>query len=67
MWFSFVGGLIFIIMRTLRDRIVDLSKELAECTDESTRRKLKRQIALLKEQMSPTEPKRLGDLMKGIK
>jgi hypothetical protein len=52
-------------METLRDKIVRLSKELSERTDEAERRKLKRRIALLKELLTPTEPKSLGDLMKG--
>jgi hypothetical protein len=52
-------------MYNLRDQIVWLSKEIAECTDEKVRKKLKRQMAILKGELPPTEPTSIGDLMKG--
>ena len=48
----------------LRDKIVQLSKELAECTDESRRKNLRLQIAKLKEYYEPTEPTKIGESIK---
>lgn len=50
---------------TLREKIVRLSKEHAECTDERLRIRLKRQIDVLKGLYTPTEPQSLGDIISG--
>jgi hypothetical protein len=50
---------------TLRDKIVRLSKEHAECTDEKTRNRLRRQIDILKGLYTPSEPQSIGDLISG--
>ena len=48
---------------SLRDKIVRLSKELAECEDEFTRIKLRNQISYLKALLEPSEPSTLSDII----
>lgn len=48
---------------TLREKIVRLTKEYAECEDEQLCKKLKRQIQFLKSIYPDTETQSLGNLM----
>lgn len=49
----------------IRQRIVSLSKQLAETTDYKEIKKLRRKIALLKELYVSSDPKSLTDLITG--
>jgi predicted nucleic acid-binding Zn-ribbon protein len=51
-------------MESLREKIVRLSRELADTTDEQRIKSLRKQIAALKERMTPTEPTKLGGFFK---
>jgi len=51
-------------MESLREKIVRLSRELAESTDEKEIKILKKRIAELKKIMTPTEPKQIGGFFK---
>jgi hypothetical protein len=49
----------------IRQRIVQLSKELLEAENHDEYRRIKKQIIALKQLYKPSDPKRISDLMTG--